>query len=202
MADEANDTQAPESGADKTIPYTRFKAVVDSKNDLAAKVTDLEGQLQTLSEKAATVDTLATQVQEWKGKAEQAETRFSTFQTISGALGTTDAEGVEAAEWAYGRLPQEDRPELGDWLTGLKDDPTKAPKVLHPWLAQESSGNEGSGDTEAPKSKPKGTGSSAQPPGAPSQVSADEFRRAREHGVKTGDWSKYKQLRKVAGFAT
>lgn len=191
----AEDTQTQE----KTIPYERFQSVVGQKNELAAKVTELEGQVQSLSEKAATVDTLGQQVREWQGKAETAEARFGTYKTISSTLGTTDQEAIEAAEWAYNKLPTKDRPKLPDWLGSLKEDPSKAPKVLSPWLTQSQSQSKPA-DSQTPATQPRGTTNQPQAPGAPSTVSADAINAARDHAIKTGDWTRYKELRKAAGF--
>lgn len=127
MADEIKEVE------EKAIPYDRFRKVVEEKNTLTSRISELEGQLQALSEKAATVDTLAGRVRSLESDLQSANSRYETFSAISGA-GITDPEIVAAVEWSYGRLPAENRPALGDWLTGIKADPSKAPAVLRPHL--------------------------------------------------------------------
>jgi len=185
--------------------------VVASKNELASQVSALQAEVQSLSEKAATVDTLTGQISEWKGKAEKAEGKFSRWQAIASGIGTTDTEAIEAAEWAYGRLPEEDRPQLGDWLSGLREKPETAPKVLSPWL---SPATDSKPDSTPPtrtkttppasngKTTPRAPARGAQAPGAPSSLSVEAVRAAKERGIKTGDWSAYRELVQAAGFRT
>lgn len=199
---------AGDGGNPQTVPYERFATVVSQKNEMASQLDALRQENQGLAEKAATVDTLSSQVNEWRGKAEQAETRYGRWQNIASKLGTTDQEAVEAAEWAYGRLPEADRPEMGAWLDTIKADSAKAPKVLRPWLTGDSAGGQGDagggaggaggGQQPPPKNPPRGN----QPPGAPANVSAEQFRAAKEHAIRTGDWSRYQALAKSAGMRT
>ena len=48
--------------------------------------------------------------------------------------GVTDEESRLVVETLYSRLPAKDRPEIGAWLDGMKEQPDKAPKVLQPFL--------------------------------------------------------------------
>lgn len=138
--DEAGGTQTP------LHEHPRFKALVGEKNDLAARVAQLEGELKGLEQKAATADTLAQQLRDAQARAETAEGRFDTYKAITGA-GFTDPDDVEAFEWQYGKLPEEGRPALADWVQGLVADPTKAPSVLR--RAIEARGADGAATTAA-----------------------------------------------------
>lgn len=201
MADEnKTPNPAPAPVSEQSIPYSRFQAVVQAKNDLTAQLEEAQGQIQSLSEKAATVDTLAGQVEEWKGKASSAEEKFGRWQGIASKLGTTDSEAIEAAEWAYSKLPEADRPDLPAWLDSIKEDPSKAPKVLTPWM-QPQKPNPAAPPESAP-SKPRTPARGAQPPGAPSSVSHTAIIEARDHAVRTGDWSRYRELMKARGVRT
>lgn len=202
MADEQNGGGgAPPAGGDagggapKVVSYENFQAVVTAKSGLEAQVKTLQGQLQTLTEKAATVDTLSAQLNEWKGKAEKAEGRFSTFTELSGALGSTNTKVIDQFDSEWGTLPEKDRPTRKAWVDSLKAKPDDAPEHLRPWLASVQADNK----TQKP-APPKVPGQPATPPGAPAQVSAEEVRRVREEAVKTGDWSKWKELRKTLGY--
>ncbi|MCB9763919.1 MAG: hypothetical protein H6739_29380 [Alphaproteobacteria bacterium] len=192
--DEQNN-QAPQGEApEKTVPYSRFEAVVASKNEALAQLQSLQIENQSLLEKAATVDTLGSQLREAQAQAQAAEQKFGRWQSIASQLGTTDQEAIEAAEWAHSRLPQKDRPKLNDWLTGIKADPATAPKVLQPWLSPGDQGQAGAAPTPRPTPRPPATGT--QPPGAPSSLSNAELRRIREEAQRTGDWSRWRELRK------
>lgn len=187
----------PATPAEQTVPYARFQQVVAGKADLAGQLKSANAQIQTLTEKAATADTVAAQAADWKAKAELAEGKFGRYQAISGALGTTDAEAIEAAEWAHGRLPAEGRPDLAPWLESIKSEPDTAPKVLAPWLTTTS-------DPPPPKTKttPRPGSKGTQPPGASSSLSPAAVRAARDVAVQSGDWSQYKALVTAAGYRT
>jgi hypothetical protein len=180
----------------RQVPYDRFQQVVASKNDLSGQLQAAQEQIQALTEKTATTDTVTAALAAANGRADAAEGKFDRWRAVSGALGTTDQEAIDAAEFAHSRLPAEDRPELPAWLSGLKEDPANAPKMLQPWIGAPA-------EPAAPtKSAPRAAKPTAQPPGAPSSVSADAMRAARIVGVRTGDWSQYKTLAKAAGYRT
>lgn len=202
MADENNQAEGGggSGGGEKTVPYDRFQKVVTQKNELATQMETLRGEVQSLTEKAATADTLSAKLREAEAARVTAETRFQSFKDISSALGTTDGDAIEAAEWQWSKLPAKDRPKVGDWLTTLKAEPDKAPAVLRPWLKPEAKGQETKGGEAGKPNPPKSTTTTTQAPGAPAQVSAEELRKAREVGVTTGDWTKYKELKKAAGY--
>ena len=50
---------------DQTVPFHRFQQVNDKRSAAEARIDELEAELQRLTERAATADTLAQQVQEW-----------------------------------------------------------------------------------------------------------------------------------------
>ena len=182
------DEQEVEQPQAKTVDYDKYQRVVSAKQGLERQVEELKTEAAALSEKAATVDTLATQVGEWRSKAEEASGKFSRWQDIATRIGTTDADAIEAVEWQYGRIGGDDRPALGDWLDGLKAEPDKAPTILRPLLGS---------DAAQPKPKPKDKAGSAAPPAAGSQYSAEEIRAIRIEATRTGDWQKYREIRKA-----
>lgn len=131
-------------GVSETVPYSRFQTVVGEKQALANRVAELERENQGLQEKAATADTLAGQLRTAQAEKASTDQRFETFKAITSA-GLTDPELVEAAEWAHSRLPEKDRPPIGEWLSGLREDPSKAPLVLRPHLGEGTGGAGGGG---------------------------------------------------------
>lgn len=196
MADDG--TTAPEHQQqarpteDRSIPYDRFQQVVASKNAMAEKIGQLEQQLQSLTEKAATVDTLGEQLRKAQAQAQQAEQRFSTFRDIAGA-GITDPDVVELVEWSYGRLPETDRPALGEWLTAIKTDPTTAPTALRPHL--QAGGGESPPEPQQQK-PPRSPAATSTAPGAQVGPTTEQLRAARLEAMKTGDVSKLQELRR------
>lgn len=188
---------APAPEPAKTVAYEHFQRVVEAKTGLEAQIATLRGEVQKLTEKAATVDTLSGQVNEWKGKAEQAESRFSTFTEFSGALGTTDTDVIGAFDSKYRALPEAARPPRAEWIKAMQAKPDEAPSVLRPWLAP--------APAPAPAGKPPGPaprapGTTTTPPGAPATVSAEEVRRVREQAIKSNDWAAWRELKKTMGM--
>jgi len=187
---------APEP-AGKVVAYENFQRVVEAKTGLEGQVVSLRAEIQKLTEKAATVDTLSSQVNEWKGKAEQAESRFATFTEFSGVLGTTDTDTIGVFDAKYRALPEKDRPARAEWVKALQAKPDEAPSVLRPWLAP-AAAPVPAGKTPTPA--PRAPGTSTTPPGAPAAVSADEVRRVREQAIKSNDWTAWRELKKSMGM--
>ena len=188
---------APAPGGDtRTVAYENFQAVVQAKTGLEQQVAQLKSQIQTLTEKAATVDTLGAELNTWKAKASEAEGKFATYTELSGVLGTTDAEVVGLFDQKYRALPEKDRPDRKAWIEGIRAKPDEAPALLRPWLTPSTPAQPG-----APKpTPPKVPGTPATPPGAPSSVSPEQVARVREECAKSGDWTKWKELSKSMGL--
>jgi hypothetical protein len=184
----------PNADAPKSVAADVFNRVVEAKTGLEAQVRTLQSQVQTLTEKAATVDNLAGQVTDWKGKFEQASTRFATFTELSGALGTTDTDVIDQFDSKYRALPEAARPERKAWVESLKAKPDEAPAVLRPWLAPAVA------TATATKSAPKVPGTQPTPPGTAAPTSAAEVRAMREKAIATGDWTEWKAWKKSQGM--
>jgi len=177
------------------VPYDRFQAVVSEKNTLMAEATSLRGEVQKLSEKAATADTLAGQVAEWKGKAEQASSRFTTFTELSGALGTTDTDVIETFDTKYRALPEAGRLARPAWIESLKAKPEEAAPVLRPWLAPAQAAG-----APAPKPAPRPVGSGPTQPGAPAARDPQQERALREQCQASGNWGPWRDYTKSVGI--
>jgi len=190
----------PENGTAKTVGYEHFQRVVNAKQGLEAQVQTLQADLSTALERAANVDTLAGQLTEAQAATAAAEARFVSYRDIGAALGVTDPEVVELAEWSWSKLAESDRPTIGDWLATLKGDPASAPVALRQFLGGGPPPAAAVPPGQPPSSPPRPPAVSVTPPGAPSSVSADAIRQAREIGVKTGNWSRYKDLSVAAGY--
>tara|TARA_R100001530_G_scaffold124435_2_gene92641 strand:- start:13777 stop:14424 length:648 start_codon:yes stop_codon:yes gene_type:complete len=201
-APEAPATPQPENGSAKTVGYEHFQRVVNAKQGLEAQVVELKGQLSTALERAANVDTLAGKLTEAQTATAAAEARFTSYREIGQSLGVTDPEVVELAEWSWSKLPAEGRPSIGDWLTSLRGEPASAPVALRPFLgaAPEATPAAPPAPGQSTSTTPRPPATTTTAPGAPSSVSADAIRQARDIGVRTGNWTRYKELSVAAGY--
>ena len=177
-------------GEPKTIPYERFETAVREKQELATEVSRLKTEAQQFAEKAATAGTLASELETWEAKAAEAEGRFGRYKSIGSALGTSDPDAIEAVEWQFGKLPEEGRPELDAWLTGLKEKPDDAPAVLRPWLKPADTTT----TTTTRRQAVGGGGPGAGAGGA--AITEAKIREVREKCVATGNWEPWKALKK------
>lgn len=186
--------QAPEGPA--MIERSKFDRVVEAKKGLERQLAEAREANQSLEERVSSVDSLAKRLEAAEQAAQAAESRFSRYQTISSAVGSTDSDVIDAFEWQYGRLQGDDRPDLGEWIKGLRAQPEAAPAVLRHWLGGQEK------PTQEPKAAPRPSPSAGhrQPPGGESAYSSAELRGIRQEAMITGDWSKWAQVRKAMGL--
>jgi len=182
-------TQAAPPSPEATVPYSRFAEVVQAKN--------------ALLERAARADSLASALQEAQAKVAATEASFTTFRTVASTLGQTDPEAVELVQWSYGRLPQENRPALGDWLGAVKADPQAAPLAIRHLLPQAANsapvpvpGPQAPTQVTSPRAAPSAV---AGAPASTPPVSPADVARIREQCQRTGDWTAWKEVRKLIG---
>jgi hypothetical protein len=198
MADEQGE------GGKAPIPYDRFQQVVAEKNALNERVGALEKEARTYQERAATADTLAKQLEEARTKHAADASAWDRQRALMGA-GITDPDDVELADYYYSKAPDKDRPAMGDWIKGFRDDPNKAPKALRPLFATASDTEADEPDAEVEalpnrETRPPRTQRTADPSGtqgARHTPTAEQVRAAREKAQKTGDWADFNRL---AGF--
>jgi hypothetical protein len=187
---------APAPAADdKRVPYDRFQSVVSARNDLAAQLEAARAEIQSLSERAATVDTVAQQAQEWQSKYQQAETRFRRFQAVASSAGVTDAETIELFEFRYGKLPPDDRPDFGEWVKAQASNPAEADPILRPFLP-------GNAPAPAPapqhaRPQPPVNGGAQQTPPAPAEVTPGMISQMSPEQYKA--WKRRAKQRTAAG---
>ena len=196
MAEDNTSTPpAPATPTDsgKSIPYDRFQSVVAERNNLKTAMADLESQLQGAMEKAATVDTLASTIEQMKLDHAAAAEGWQTDQALMSA-GLLDAEGRDVAKYLYGRLTGDDKPALADWLTTMKSDPEAAPKALAPYLSPAKQDAPAAAPAQQMPRSNNGTNSTTIPTtGAP--ISAERIRQLRMDAMRTGDWTAYRESR-------
>ena len=176
------------AGGGRTVDYETYMRVVSAKQGLENQVGALKRERDGALEKAATADTLAAQVEEWKAKAADAQGSFQRFRSISTTLGTAEPEAIEAVEWQYNKLQGDDKPELDAWLANIKEKPEEAPLVLRPFLT-------GAVETPPAKTRARERTPSTNPPNGDDGASQEKLRRMREHAAQTGDWTEYEKYR-------
>lgn len=191
--DEGVVTGARPTDGGQWVPYSRLEKVIGQRKELEAQLSDLQGKLKP-------VDELQNQLTEAQSRLATLESELGQAQDFRAlaSKGFTDDSIAGAFRSAWSGLPKTDRPGLGDWVDQLKEDPSKAPALLRPHLATETSSQKSAPE----KSTPKGTGSGSQPPGAPASYTPEELRRIRDAAVASGDWSKWIAATKAMGYSS
>lgn len=185
------------------VPSARLREETSAKRAAMARAAELEAELAVLSKRASTADTLAKQLEEERTRY---STAFSSWEAERAVyqLGITDPEAIEVARHLHGRLPEQGRPALADWLRSAKEDPSKAPRALVPYLAQPAPAGpaaSAAASTAAPAPSPSPSAASSQRPGATApaaaatQLDAGQIRALYQEAARTGDWSKWDAVR-------
>lgn len=177
-------------GGRDPVPYDRFKSVNDKYNASKSRIGELEAEIQSLTEKAATVDTLASTLKDreetWGRERAGLQERLGLSE-----LGLTSTEGQTVARSLYNSLGEEARKDVTftDQVKAWKEKPEDAPAGMRPYL--------GAVDTESGGSRRdanKGAGGESGGTGAGSGVTLAALRAAREAAVKSGNWDAYDKL--------
>lgn len=125
-----------DDAADDMIPKSRLDQEIRKTTAANARVLELEAELAQVAPRAQQAETLTSTLEDARAALEAERAARREDQTIFGA-GLTDPDLVR---FEHGRLPEEERPELGEWLARLKSQPDAAPVSLRPFLggAEES----------------------------------------------------------------
>lgn len=171
----------------------RFRKVVKERNELRQKLAELETAQQELTERLATTDTIAKQLEAAKAELKRERIERGQERALLEA-GLTDTEGRDLALYHYGRLPEKDRPELSAWLGTLRSDPAAAPRSMQPFLGEAPKEQ---ASTENTRGIPR-TQRSAEPESAGSAhntpASHKKLRETWQTAQKTGNWDEWKRL--------
>ncbi len=179
----------------ETVPYARFQQVVSEKGALRSEVDSLKLEIQTLSERGATVDTVTREL-------EMARTRIASMSADTDLnMGLAergfDADGRDIIKMLHNKMPEEDRPTALAWVDSMKEDPAKRPRPLLGYFDAPQAMDKVDALDVAPKSKPKMPRSSRHSGGSGTgnaDVTAAQIREARESAMKTGQWAAVKTL--------
>jgi len=142
---------------------TDMESAIQSRiSKLSSRAMQAEEQVQTLQEqidsqsgKFEAMENLNKQIQELGERLQKSESRYSRHMAIV-EMGFQDEELRDMVEWSYEKSIRgmEDAPSLADWLGAIKEDPSKAPKVLAPHLIKSEKPSEPMQEVEtAPKPK-------------------------------------------------
>jgi len=146
-----------------------------------------ETKLADLKDSGSKLEAMAGQVEQLRTELSESRSRYDRHSTISSA-GFTDPDLRDAIEWAYSResskIPKKDRPSLGDWISEMKTDPSKAPLSIRPHLMpqkQEQTDTRHQHDPLKKQALPTASGAMQTPP---TQTGADLI----SSGLKDGDF--------------
>jgi len=120
---------APVTGGQDWVPRKRH-------NDALGKVAEYEAQVKKLTADLDTALALAAGAAAIEGQYKTLQSEFEAFKgqaaqdVVFVKHGIDDEDGIAEARRHYNKLPQEDRPPADEWIAGLKEDPTKAPRTL------------------------------------------------------------------------
>lgn len=179
--------------------HPRFQQVVEQRNALRAEKAALEEQLQAAIEKAATVDTLAKQIESMKASHKGVVAGYEERLALSGA-GINDSDGQTVVRALYNSLPDAERPKtISDYLGQFQgENAAEPPRALAPYLKAPEPA-----ESPAPAPAPGSPMPRAPKPGgtAPKagDVTGEALRAARLHAQRTGDFTQYKALRAQMG---
>lgn len=181
------------------VPANRFREETRLKRQAQERVAELEQAISKLEQRVATTDLLSKQLEETRAKYTADATSWETERSVY-QLGIVDGEAIEVARHLHGRLPEQGRPTLADWLREAKADPAKAPKALQPYLAAPAAPAPAPTAQQAPAAPmATATAQAAQRPGttAPAagqgRMDAAQIRQLREECARTGDWSRWRE---------
>lgn len=188
MADE----ELEDKPAERTVPYARFQQVVEKYRAAEARLEELNGQLQGASERAATADTLATQLNDQAAAFAAERAVWSEDRALMGA-GLTDPSALVVARALHSALPEADRPSLPEWVSGFAEAPDTVPPALQVYLASKPAERPAGLPSARGGVKPEASTASGQ------TMSAEQIRAIGEEAQRTGDWSKWREIRESLG---
>ena len=151
-----------EETTDRSVPYTRFKTKVAELKEANAKLAELEGQIATLEKSANMGETWRIKFEELAQTFDSEKATWSTREAML-STGIVDPEVQDLVGYRWGKLPEEDRPALLEWIKG---DATKDP-ILGPILSPAEAAAEAPAEAAPAEAAPP-----TPKPGAPANVGA------------------------------
>lgn len=197
-APESGGVDAGESsgGGERQIAYSKYQGVVKGKRSLERERDELRAEVNSLTERLATTDTLAETLEAEKAAHAATRAEFGQYKLVSSKLNTTQPDAIDAALWQYGRIGGDEKPALDAWLDGMAADPSTAPSILAPFFAGKAP--DAAGDKPAPRKAPP---SRTTPDDAGAGLTTDVLRKMRLEKTSKGDFEDWRRARKALGIA-
>ncbi len=122
----------------------RISKIASKASEAEKRANELETSLAEISNKTASLDVLAQQLEEMQGKLSASESRFQRYQAVS-KYGITEPDIIEAIEYSYEKSmkakPKKDQVALDVWISNHLENPNNAPILLRPHLIQVATKN-------------------------------------------------------------
>ncbi len=167
------------------VPYARFQEVIAQRDALQEKA---EGYDQVAAERTS----LAARVADLEGQVEATKATAAEDLQLY-ALGMHDDVTRRAIRSAHASMPEEQRGgSLVDWIQSHRAAPDQAPAILRPFVAPPPAA-----PPAVPPQPPTDRSPPHQPPTGGGVVTGDALAQARDHGKRTGDWSRYDALKQA-----
>ncbi len=102
-----------------------------------ARIRQLIAEKKALEAKLAEQAEAVQSADKWRAKYEEAQATFKAEREAARierdiiAAGVTDAEGIEYVQHAYGKLPADGRPAIGEWLANREG----LPRAVRAYMA-------------------------------------------------------------------
>ena len=117
----------------------RISKIASKASEAERRANELETSLAEISNKTASLDVIAQQLEEMKGKLSASENRFERYQAVS-KYGITEPDIIEAIEYSYEKSmknkAKKDQVALDAWISNHLESPNEAPVLLRPHLVQ------------------------------------------------------------------
>jgi len=140
------------------IVSSRISKYAEKVREYESRIDSYQTQLDDAKSSVGLVEKLNSQIDQLNSELTTARSQYQRHSTI-GQFGITDPNIRDAVEWAFDRemkgRNKKDQMSLGDWLSGIKENPEGAPAVLRPFFNPTvSESTDVPSDVEQPQSIP------------------------------------------------
>mgnify|MGYP003148566866 CR=1 FL=1 len=116
---------------------SRLAKMSERTRTLQSEKDDLQSKLESSKGATDKLDAMASQITALQAELGESKARYQIHSQIS-SHGITDPDIRDMIEWQYQKAmsssPKKDRKPIGEWLEGLKSDPSTAPATIRPHL--------------------------------------------------------------------
>ena len=123
------------------IVRQRISKYTEKTREAEMKIDQLQSQLDESRSKVAVSEKLTEQIDQLQSDLQNARTQYERHSVIS-QFGITDPSVRQTVEIFHeqemSKRNKKDQVSLSDWLSSIKEDPSKAPMILKPHFSQTS----------------------------------------------------------------